>query len=85
MEYRHSETKDVVSCNYCFLWTLLIGPFYFLIKENYKHAVLSFLVACVTFGVSWLVYPFFAKEVMTNFLRKKGYKPHEGRHYSTEI
>ena len=46
------------------LWVLLFGGIYFLAKGVWTHAAASLATACVTFGISWLVYPFFAKQIM---------------------
>ena len=73
MNFRHSQTNFVVTCNYPFLWTLIFGCFYFLEKGNYKHAIISLLAAGCTAGISWFIYPFFAKGIMTNYYLKKGY------------
>jgi hypothetical protein len=47
-----------------FLWCLLFGPFYFAAKGAWIHAVIALLAALVTMGLSWLVYPFFAKGIV---------------------
>jgi hypothetical protein len=53
------------------LWTLLFGCFYFAVKGVWTHAIAAFLLALMTYGLSWLVYPFFANRIMeTHFLRK---------------
>ncbi len=55
------------------LWCLLFGAFYFAFKGIWTHAVVSFGAAFLTFGVSWLIYPFFAKSIVENSYRKKGW------------
>lgn len=45
-----------------FIWSLLFGPIYFAVKGIWTHAVVAFVLACATAGISWLFYPFFAKE-----------------------
>jgi hypothetical protein len=53
------------------LWTFLFGPLYFAMRGVWTHAVLSFVLAIVTWGLSWLVYPFAARDLMrTHYLRK---------------
>ncbi|MDZ7760841.1 MAG: zinc ribbon domain-containing protein [Desulfovermiculus sp.] len=53
-----------------FIWTLLFGPIYFAVKGVWRHVVASFLIAVLTFGVSWFIYPFFAKSILrTHYLR----------------
>lgn len=56
---------------YAGLWCLLFGPAYFAVKGVWTHAAASLLLAIPTAGLSWLVYPFFAKQaVATNYLRR---------------
>lgn len=53
------------------LWTLLFGPFYFASKGVWTHAAIAVIAVGATAGLSWLIYPFFAKRIVrTNFLRK---------------
>jgi hypothetical protein len=53
------------------LLVLLLGCFYFASKGVWTHAVAGFLAALVTCGISWLIYPFLAKDIMiTHYLRK---------------
>src|SRR5690349_7130969 len=46
------------------LWSLLLGPIYFAAKGIWFHAVLSLLLAIVTSGISWFIYPFFANWIV---------------------
>lgn len=57
----------------CWLFCSLFGSFYFLFKGIYKHALLSFGLAIVTAGISWLIYPFFAPGIVRHSLEEKGY------------
>jgi hypothetical protein len=53
------------------LWCLLFGCIYFAVKGVWTHAVAALLLALVTFCISWLVYPFFATQIMrTHYLRR---------------
>jgi hypothetical protein len=56
-----------------FFWCLLFGCFYFMVKGSWKHVLISFLAACVTFGISWLLYPYFAPGIIRKFYEDKGY------------
>ena len=73
MRFSHPQTDFTVKCNFPFLWTLLFGPFYFLLKGNYKHSIISLVVGLCTFGISALIYPFFSRSIMTNYYMEKGY------------
>ncbi|WP_415774668.1 hypothetical protein [Paraburkholderia sp. J11-2] len=50
------KTRDVSA-----LWTFVFGFFYFLAKGWIKSAVVALILAACTFGVTWLVIPFFAQ------------------------
>jgi len=57
------------------LWVLLFGFFYWAVKGVWTHAVVSALLGFLTGGLSWLVYPFFAKKIIRNHYLKRGWKP----------
>jgi len=49
---------------------LLLGCFYFASKGIWTHAVAGALAAICTCGLSWIIYPLFAKEIICkNYLR----------------
>jgi len=53
------------------LWCLLFGTLYFAVKGVWGHAVISLVLAILTVGISWLIYPFFAQQIVeTNYLRR---------------
>jgi len=43
------------------VWTLIGGSIYFLVKGWWKAALVSFVIAVFTGGLSWFVIPFFAQ------------------------
>lgn len=56
-------------------WGVLFGgSFYFAIKGVWTHAVVSFILAVITFGFSWLVYPFFARSIMETHYERSGWR-----------
>lgn len=55
--------------------TLLFGPFYFAVKGVWTHFIASILLAFVTFGISWLFYPFFTPDILRKHYLRKGWKP----------
>lgn len=57
------------------VYVLLFGGIYFLVKGVWTHAVVSFVAAFFTFGVSWLIYPMFAKKIMISHYLRKGWIP----------
>jgi hypothetical protein len=59
------ETKDA------WLWCLLFGCIYFAVKGIWTHAIAAAVLAILTVGLSWLIYPFFANDIVrTHYLRK---------------
>ena len=55
------------------LWALLFGCFFFAWRGVWGHAVLSLLVAIVTFGLGWLVYALLAPAVLLGSYRRRGW------------
>lgn len=53
---------------------LFFGPFYFAVKGVWTHCAASLIIAFCTGGISWLIYPFFAKSIMENHYLKNGWK-----------
>ena len=58
---------------WAFLWIFILGPIYFLVKGNYRHAIAGLVIGIITFGLSWFIYPFFWKSISKNFYLKKGW------------
>ena len=57
-----------------FSWPcLFFGFFWFLSKNMWAWAVISFLTAIFTWGISNLIFPFFANSQYQNYLLNKGY------------
>jgi hypothetical protein len=54
---------------------LLFGFLYFAAKGLLGHALLAFAMAAVSGGLSWLVYPFFARGILDTDCLKKGKIP----------
>ena len=57
-----------------FLWCLLFGCFYFAFKGVWNHAVISFVVAILTVGLGWLIYPFFASGIVRSHYLRMGWQ-----------
>ncbi|MBF0261940.1 MAG: hypothetical protein HQL97_08930 [Magnetococcales bacterium] len=55
------------------LWVFLFGVFYFVFKGVWRHAFLSLVLAVITAGFSWFVYPFFARTIMRNHYLRMGW------------
>lgn len=65
--------EETATTGLSWLWCLLFGALYFLFMGNYKHAVISFILAMITAGISWLIYPFFVYTINNNFYLRKGW------------
>lgn len=58
-----------------FSWPcLVLGCFWYLYKGMVVWALISFLAATFTLGLSWLIFPFYANKQHAEYLRKQGYK-----------
>ena len=57
-----------------FYWCLLFGFLYFIKKKIWLHAIVSFLLASVTYGISLLIYPFFVKSILQKEYLKRGWE-----------
>jgi hypothetical protein len=74
MKFRNPNNgyEEEVS-NLVWLWCLLFGFIYFAIKGVWTHAIVGLVLAMVTMGFSWLIYPFFAKGAIIKNYQKKGW------------
>lgn len=57
-----------------FLWCFLFGSFYFVYKGIWTHVLLSLIFAAFTLGISWFIYPFFARGIVDNSYLRKGWE-----------
>lgn len=58
-----------------FSWTMLFfGIFVPLVRGDWKWGLISIVLASITFGISWLVFPFIYNKLYINDLKNKGYK-----------
>ena len=57
-----------------FYWCLLFGFLYFIKKKIWFHAVVSFALSMVTYGISVLIYPFFLFFILQKEYLKRGWE-----------
>lgn len=70
MYFQNRENGYIEKVSSPGFWTLLFGPFYFLTKGVWTHAIAALLLFPMTIGISWLIYPLYAsKAVELHFLR----------------
>jgi len=60
--------------NFCILWTALFGPIYFLFRGVFHHALISFFLAVLTWGLSNVIYAFAAPSILENHYMRKGWE-----------
>ena len=66
----------VKQCNGGFSWTTLFFGFLpALFRGDIKWALIMFILAWVTCGISWLVFPFIYNGLYIKDLLEKGYTP----------
>jgi hypothetical protein len=56
-----------------FWWTVIFGCFYLAYREVWLHAAIALVLALLTSGFSWLIYPFFAYRLVVDSYRRKGW------------
>ena len=74
MVFRNPANGYVEASAHAGLWCLLFGCFYFAYKGVWSHAVIAFFLACVTAGLSWLIYPFFARQIIERQYLRRGWQ-----------
>ncbi len=57
---------------------LFLGSFWYLFKGMGLWALISFLAAMISWGLAFLIFPFFANEQHRKYLLKKGYLTSSG-------
>ena len=73
MRFQNPANNYIEEASAPWLWTLLFGGFYFMAKGVWTHAIIGILLAIITAGVSWFIYPFFAGGIIRNHYLKKGW------------
>lgn len=57
-----------------FAGCLLFGVLYFAYKGVWRHAIISFFAALMTFGIAWIIYPFFAYQCVRTAYLERGWQ-----------
>jgi hypothetical protein len=73
MKFENPQNGYTETVTFAFLWCLLFGCFYFAIKGVWGHALIAFVLALITGGLSWLIYPFFAKGIVAKSYLRRGW------------
>ena len=73
---KHAQSGVLRSAKVGFSWTtLLFGFFPALFRGDIKWAAIMCIIGIITFGFSWLIFPFFYNKVYIKGLLEKGYVP----------
>ena len=73
---KHSQTGITKQVKLGFSWTtLFFGCFPALFRGDVKWAAVMFLVAFLTFGLGWFVFPFIYNKIFIREQLEKGYVP----------
>jgi hypothetical protein len=67
--------REIGGTGYSWLACLLFGPIYFAVKGAWRHAIVSGILGVCTLGLSWLVYPFFARDIVNRSYLQRGWVP----------
>jgi|SRR6185369_8730749 len=73
--FRNPSNGYVESISRPFLWCLLFGCCYLAYKGAWMAAVLAFILAVMTAGISWLLFPFFAHQLIIKSYLQRGWQP----------
>ena len=73
MKFQNKNNGYIEEASLTFLWVLLFGVFYFLYKKIWNHALISLGLGIITAGISWLIYPFFGKEIVRKSFLRNGW------------
>ena len=72
--FRNPENGYQVTRSHPGLGTLCFGSLYFAALGIWTHALVSLVAAILTFGISWVIYPLFAKGILEDHYLSKGWK-----------
>lgn len=74
MRFENPQNRYIEASGSPWLWTLLFGTIYFAVKGVWTHVVVSLIAAVCTYGISWLIYPFFAGSIIRSHYLRKGWR-----------
>jgi uncharacterized membrane protein len=73
--FRNPANGYEEECGTPWLWCLLFGCIYFAVRGIWTHAVAALLLAIFTWGLSWLIYPLFARQIVETHYLRRGWLP----------
>jgi len=73
--FENPRTGQTTSISNAAVYTLFFGCFYLALKGVWTHAIIGAVLAVLTYGISWLVYPAFAQGIVRRHLLETGWIP----------
>lgn len=75
MEFQHpdSDYTEKSASFFSWLWVLLFGPLYWVIRGVWRHAVAHLILVVITAGIAHFVYPFFTYAILEKHYLKQGW------------
>lgn len=74
MQFENPSNGYVEEIDGAWFYSLLFGAFYFAYKGALMAAILGFVAAMFTFGLSWLLMPIFADDILRKSYLQRGWK-----------
>ena len=71
--YKNPANQYIEKVSYPGILTLFLGCFFFAFRGIWTHFVISLALAVMTFGLSWLIYPFFASGIVKKHYQRNGW------------
>ncbi|MFC0019515.1 hypothetical protein [Roseibacillus persicicus] len=73
MEFENPTNGYVEEVDGAWFYTLLFGCFYLAYKGAWMAAIFAVIVAIFTFGISWLLLPIFAADILKKSYLQRGW------------
>lgn len=74
MKFRNPANGYVEEVRWAGFWTFMFGFLYFAVRGVWTHAVTSLVLAGLTFGFSWVIYPFLAGGILRRHYMRMGWE-----------
>jgi len=74
MQFENPANSYIEEVDGAWFYSLLFGCFYFGYKGAWMAAILTIVAAFLTFGLSWLLVPIFADDILRKNYLQRGWK-----------
>jgi hypothetical protein len=74
MKFRNPANNYIENISYPMLACLLFGPLYFVYHGAWRHVLVGLCLGVCTLGLSWLLYPFFARRALYESYMRAGWQ-----------